>query len=81
MAPVVPCPAVILSMEWAKHAQEIAREFTARRPENFVDLWRKYQDYGGRAGPSEFRALIHGEGEASEKDLFLLKAALEDIPK
>ncbi|MGO4235759.1 hypothetical protein [Pseudarthrobacter sp. YAF2] len=68
-------------MEWTKYAQEIAREFVAMRPENFVDLWRKYQDYGGRAGPSEFHALIHGEGEAFEKDLFLLKAAFEDISK
>lgn len=68
-------------MEWTRHAQEIAKEFAERRPENFVDLWRRYQDYGGLATPSEFHALIVGEGEASEKDLFLLKAAFEDMPK
>lgn len=66
-------------MEWTKYAPKLAREFAGRSPENFVDLWHKYQDYGGRASASEFHALIHGQGDASKKDHFLLQAAFEDI--
>ncbi|MDQ0118691.1 hypothetical protein AB0280_01710 [Pseudarthrobacter sp902506025] len=66
-------------MEWTRYARTIAKEFAGKRPENFVDLWLKYQDYGGVATAAEFHALINGTREASQRELFLLKAAFEDI--